>query len=198
MSTDLDPRSLYSNPFSTNIYSNSSQKPSLENTFKQIMKVSNSSSNENKDFYTRINNFFINSDSLANIRDKDAVFNYIQNIHQDKTNELNQLNKTLLNQTQVTKQIYRADDYSANSSIFYTAFIKYTFLLTSVIFILAALTITNKLSTRSCMIISIIIIALFTTVFMLNISSNMTRLKTDWNKYNWGGIRLNNEANMSS
>jgi hypothetical protein len=198
MSTDLDPRSLYSNPFSTNIYSNSSQKPSLENTFKQIMKVSNSSSNENKDFYTRINNFFINSDSLANIRDNDAVFNYIQNIHQDKTNELNQLNKTLLNQTQVTKQIYRADDYSANSSIFYTAFIKYTFLLTSVIFILAALTITNKLSTRSCMIISIIIIALFTTVFMLNISSNMTRLKTDWNKYNWGGIRLNNEANMSS
>lgn len=197
MPAELDPRSLYSDPFAAKIYE-TSKSVDLSGSFKQLMKGTNSSYTTDKDFSTRINDYFNSSSTLAGIYDNKTVYNYIKNVHNDKLNELTQLNKTLENQTQVTKQLYRADDYSANSTIFYTAFIKYTMLLTSVIFILSALTLTNKLSTRMCMIMSIIAIVLFSTVFMLNISSNMTRLKTDWKKYDWGGVRMSNEANMKS
>jgi len=205
MPIDLDPRTLYtviseiiaSNEFTS---SNNTLSPALDTHLSNILKITpgDMSYNAYSDMYTRLKTFFDNSKTMSEINQNDAVYNYINTMHINQVKELGQQNKSLLNKTQVTKQLYRKDDYNANAMAFYTAFIKYTLLVSSIIFILAALTLTGTIGTRACFIASVIIIALFTTVFMLNISSNMTRLKTNWNKYDWGSVHMTNDANMKS
>jgi hypothetical protein len=149
-------------------------------------------------FYKRIDAYCANSDTLSKIEDNEAVYNYIKNVQDKHADELHKLNKSLVNQTQISQQLYRADDYNNNATSFYTAFIQYTLLMACLIFILGGLTLTGQLSTKGCLIISLCVIALFTIMLMLNIGSNMNRLKSDWNKFDWGSVNFSDAANMSS
>ena len=130
--------------------------------------------------------YFRSSGQLAELYDIKESGDYISTLTKKKVVELGNLNNLLSNNTRLSEQTYRNNNYLMNSTIFYTMFIKYTLVLSSVIFILAALTLNNKLSTQACMIISILIIIMFTVVFMLNIGNNLGRKNIDWSKFNWG------------
>lgn len=132
--------------------------------------------------------YFSSIKRLAELHDISSSGEYISGVTMNKTAELNKITSLLSNNTRLTEQMYRADNYDFNSTLFYTAFIKYTLVLSSTLFIVASLTLTNTISTSSCFYISMIVIALFTLVLGLNIANNYARVPVDWGKYDWGGV----------
>ena len=197
MTTQVDPRTFFEAQYATAIYS-APGTASIVLPNQRIMNSTLSGDKVNVGFFDSLSTYCINSDKVSKLHDNEVVFNYVKGIHAEKAHEYNQLNKTLVNQTQVVQQNYRADDYDKNSSMFYTMFMKYTLLVACVIFILGGLTITGQLGTRACFYISVLTIMIFSTIFCLNIASNGARLKTNWSKYNWGDVKYTNNADMSS
>lgn len=197
MTTKVDPRTLFDAQYATAIYSNPGVT-SIVLSNNRIMNSVLAGDKVNVGFFDSLATYCINSDSVSKLHENEVVYNYVKGIHEEKAHEYHQLNKTLVNKTQVQQQNYRADDYDKNASMFYTMFMKYTLLVACVIFILGGLTITGQLGTRACFYISVVTIMIFTTIFCLNIASNGARLKTDWSKYNWGGVNYTNQADMSS
>jgi len=130
--------------------------------------------------------YFRSSAQLAELYDIKESGDYISTLTKKKVIELGNLNTLLSNNTRLSEQTFRNNNYLMNSTIFYTMFIKYTLVLSSLIFIIAALTLNKKLSTQACMILSILIIIVFSVVFMLNIGNNLGRKNIDWSKFNWG------------
>jgi len=132
--------------------------------------------------------YFDANSRLAELYDISSSGEYITNLTTNKTNELQKINSLLSNNTRLTEQMYRADNFQFNSTLFYTEFMKYTLVLSSTLFIIAALTLTGTISTTNSFYISMIVIALFTLVLGLNIANNYARVPVDWTKYDWGGV----------
>jgi len=140
--------------------------------------------------------FFSTSSRLNELNDMRITGKHINKIQGQKVLEMQDLNKYVSNRKQVTSQNNRVSDYNTNNLMFFAMFIKYTLVITCIISILGALVLLDKLYPRQCLWISIVLILLFGTLFVINILSNLTRSQYDWNKYRWQMVDFTEKAQM--
>lgn len=76
-------------------------------------------------------------------------------------------------------------DYRVNEKKFQARFVRYTFMLVSVIGILGGITLLNPSFRLIAQIIGILLIIIYTILLYLNIRQNMLRYKYDWEKLYW-------------
>jgi hypothetical protein len=96
--------------------------------------------------------------------------------------------QTIDTQTYSELRKYQTIDYNIHKNQFHRMYLKYSFAVASILFMIASLNIMGFISSTATMITIGAVALIYTTVFYVDVKKNMLRRTHDWNKFYFNAL----------